>query len=41
MCFSSGNRVGWLSSDGTRPNLAWCTLTNEVVTNAAFLRGGM
>jgi hypothetical protein len=37
--FSSSNNIGWLSADGTKSNLAWCTLTNSVVTNAQFLRG--
>jgi hypothetical protein len=41
MFFGSDTNVGWLSADGTRSNLTWCTLTNGVVTNALVLRGGL
>jgi Calx-beta domain len=38
--FSSNDGVGWLSADGTRSNLTWCVLTNDVVTNNMLIRGG-
>jgi len=41
MFFGSGTSIGWLSADGTRSNLNWCTLTNSAVTNALDLRGGL
>ncbi len=39
--FSSGNAIGWLSADGSRSDLNWCTLTNAAVTNALNLRGSL
>jgi hypothetical protein len=41
MFFGSGNAIGWLSADGSRSNLNWCTLTNAAVTNALDLRGSL
>ena len=39
--FGSGAAIGWLSANGTSFNTNFCTLTNGVVTNAQFLRGGL
>lgn len=33
--------IGWLSADGTRSNLFWCILTNDVVINSLPLRGAL
>ncbi|MDE3067443.1 MAG: hypothetical protein KGJ60_07810, partial [Verrucomicrobiota bacterium] len=41
MYFGSNTNIGWLSADGTQSNLNWCILTNEVVTNSQWLRGGL
>jgi hypothetical protein len=41
MFFSSDTGVGWLSADGTRSNLVFATLTNNVVTNSMVIRGGL
>ncbi len=41
MYFGSGDHIGWLSADGNRSNMVWCTLTNATVSNALPLRGSV